>query len=65
MGDLGTGNFSVSKDLNVGCRNANGSILNTFKGNIYQLVGSGQKITSTSDLDAINTIVAAKAGLTV
>lgn len=63
--DLGTGDFSASKDLNVGCRNADGSISNALKGNIYQLVGSGQKITNTSDLDSINTIVAAKAGLTV
>jgi hypothetical protein len=63
--DLGTGNFSGDKDLNVGCRNANGTILNSLQGNIYQLVGSGQKITDTGDLDTINTIVAAKAGLTV
>ncbi len=63
--DLGTGNFSGDKDLNVGCRNANGSVFHALKGNIYQLVGSGQKITDTGDLDTINTIVAAKAGLTV
>lgn len=63
--DLGTGDFSANKDLNVGCRNANGTISSTLKGNIYQLVGSGQKITDTNNLNTINTIVAAKAGLTV
>ena len=67
--DLGFGNFSTNKDLNIGCRNAStfltGSNSLGFKGRIYQIVGVGTKMTDTNDLATINTAVAAKAGLTV
>lgn len=67
--DLGTGNFSGNKDLNIGCRNASNNLTGSssvgFKGYIYQIVGVGTKMTDTNDLGTINTAVAAKAGLTV
>lgn len=60
---LTSGNFASDASLNIGCKNHN-SPTQKLDGKIYQIVGRG-KTTSGSELSAIQTIVAAKAGLTL
>lgn len=60
---LTSGDFASNASLNVGCKNHN-SPTQKFNGKIYQIVGRG-KSTSANELSTIQTIVAAKAGLTL
>ena len=66
--ELGTGDFSDSVQLNVGCRDADNSsstFSNSFRGKIYQLAFSGDKVTSAADLSTLHTIFGSKAGITL
>ena len=65
-GDQSAGTFAQDTSLNVGCRNYDTTpVVNSLGGKIYQLVVTGQKMTNATSIDNINTLVAAKAGLTV